>query len=83
MLGKYSKEFVSDQITEKKFDLVYELAVSMRDYKNKISQEVCSDLNTYFNMSKYDFLKYVRNNHRGELTSYNECEALTDVYNAY
>ena len=83
MLGKYSKEFVSDQITEKKFDLVYDHAISILEYKNKISKEVCNDLNTYFNMSKYDFLKYVRNNHRGELSSYNECEALTDVYNAY
>ena len=83
MLGKYSKEFVSDQITEKKFDLVYKHAISIQDYKNKISQEVCNDLNTYFNMSKYDFLKYVRNNHRGKLSSYNECESLTDVYNAY
>ena len=81
--GTYSKEFVSDQITVKKFDLIYDLAVSILEYKNKISKKVCKDLNTYFNMSKYDFLKYVRNNHRGELTSYNECEALTDVYNAY
>ena len=48
--SKYTKVFVSDDLTRQKYDELYDLAVSIREQKNTISilHAKCTTLNLLF-----------------------------------
>ena len=54
--NKYTKVFVSDDLTRQKYGELYDLAVSIREQKNTISKEIASDLLKYL---KYNLLTFV------------------------
>ncbi len=55
-----SYPFYSDNLNIGKYDLLYKKAVQLRDFKNSISTEVCSNPINFFNISKFDWINYFR-----------------------
>ena len=81
--GKYSKQFMSHQLTNKKFKQLTEFAVSLRNYKNQISKEVNSNLMKFINMGKFEFISYMRSKHPQAISSYFEESLYSQVYTCY
>ena len=74
---------MSYQLTNKKFKQLTEFAISLRDYKNQISEEVNSDLMKYINMGKFEFISYMRSIHHKQISSYFEEALYSQVYTCY
>lgn len=53
--GRYSRSFYSNGLTDRKYQEIHALAISVRDAKNKISGIVNQDLFKYLEMSKHTF----------------------------
>lgn len=81
--SKYTKIFVSNDLTRQKYDELYDFAVSLRDFKNLISKEVCSDLMKYLEYNKFKFLKEMREEHKGKIPSSFDSQLYTQVLNCY
>lgn len=45
--SKYAKIFVSDSLTETKYNELHDFAVLLNEHKNKISKYVCDNLLKY------------------------------------
>lgn len=56
--SKHTKTFVSDSLTKEKYNELYDFAITLREHKNLVSEEVNSNLMFYHDMSKFDFIKY-------------------------
>ena len=77
-----SYSFYSDNINIGKYDLLYKKAVELRDFKNQISEIVCSDFSTFADMSKFEWINYFRT----KLTNCNNQDishAIVEVFVAY
>lgn len=80
--SKYTKSFVSDLLTREKYNELYNHAVYLRGFKNKLSLYVNGDVFTYLEMTKFEFLKHMRSNFE-KVNSNFDSHAITVVYNAY
>ena len=67
--SKYTKAFVSDSLTDLKYNELHAYAVYLREWRNKISKDVNGNLLKYIEMSPMNFITYMRNLHCGELNS--------------
>ena len=81
--SRYSRSFYSDGLTDKKYQEIYTLAISVRDAKNKISGIVNQDLFKYLEMSKIDFQKTMLPYIKDEISSHFTKQLCDDVYTAY
>lgn len=81
--SKYTKSFKSDNITAQKYRELYDYAMYLRDYKNKLSEYVSQNLMFFLEMRKLEFLKYIRNNFELKVHSNFDSHAIIDVYAAY
>ena len=81
--SRYSKSFYSDGLTDRKYQEIHALAVSIRDAKNKISGIVNQDLFKYLEMSKIDFQKIMLPFIKIEISSHFTKQLCDDVYIAY
>ena len=54
---KKAKFFYSVELNQKKFNIIEEKAIKIRDFKNKISNEIHSDLLNHLDYSKFDVIK--------------------------
>ena len=81
--SRYSRSFYSDGLTDKKYQEIYTLAISVRDAKNKISGIVNQDLFKYLEMSKIDFQKTMLPYIKDEISSHFTKRLCDDVYTAY
>lgn len=81
--SKYTKSFVTGQLTGLKYRELASFAVTLRDFKNKISQEVNSNKLRYMSMSKYEFMTHMRHKYPKQLSSYFDAQLYTQVYTAY
>lgn len=81
--SKYTKAFVTDKLTDLKYQELVNFAVILRDFKNKVSQEINSNKLFYMNMSKYEFMTYMRHKYPKQLSSYFDAQLYTQVYTAY
>jgi len=81
--SKYSKGFVSHNLTHKKYDELYSFAVSIRNHKNRVSQYVCNDLLHFLEYNKYQFLKEMRATFSGDIPSSFDAQAYQQVFDAY
>lgn len=59
----YSKRFASNNLTERKYGELHDIAVRIRDHKNEISRYVCDHIGDYLDMSTFSFLKEMRASH--------------------
>ena len=81
--SKYTKTFVSNSLTLEKYNELHNYAIYLRDYKNKLSEFVSNNLMFFLEMSKFEFMKYIRNYFKIKLNSNFDGEAITDVYTFY
>ena len=79
----YSKSFYSDRLSDTKYQKIYSFAVYLNKIKNEISQEVNSKLLFYLDMSKYEFVTFMREKYKGKLPSNVDAKLFEDVYVAY
>ena len=81
--SRYSRSFYSDGLTDRKYQEIHTLAVSIRDAKNKISGIVNQDLFKYLEMPKIDFQKTMLPYIKNEISSHFTKQLCDDVYTAY
>lgn len=80
--GKYAKTFVSNDMTRRKYDELHCFAVSIRDFKNQISEEVSNGLLKYLDYDRFSFLKEMRGLHK-EVPSSFDAQLYTQVFECY
>ena len=82
--SRYSRSFYSDGLTDRKYQEIYALAVSIRDAKNKISGIVNQDLFRYLEMSKHTFQQALCDIAKEKkISNHFIWQLLDDVYVAY
>ena len=81
--SKYSKGFVSHDLTRQKYDELYTFAVSIRNHKNVVSQYVNNNLLHFLGYNGYQFKKEMRTTFKGEIPSSFDAQAYQQVFDAY
>ena len=82
--SRYSRSFYSDGLTDRKYQEIYALAISIRDVKNKISGIVNQDLFRYLEMSKHTFQQALCDIAKEQkISNHFIWQLLDDVYVAY
>ena len=67
--SKYTKVFVSDSLTDLKYNELHNYALYLLEWRNRISKEVNDNLLKYVEMSPMKFITYMDGLHKGELNS--------------
>ena len=81
--SRYSKSFYSDRLSDTKYQEIYAFAVYLNKIKNEISKEVNSNLLFYLDMSKYEFVTFMREKYKGKLPSNVDAKLFEDIIIAY
>ena len=82
--SRYSRSFYSNGLTDRKYQEIHALALSIRDVKNKISGIVNQDLFKYLEMSKHTFQQALCNIAKEKkISNHFIWQLLDDVYVAY
>lgn len=81
--SKYTKLFKSQDLTTQKYRELYDFAVFIRNHKNKVSEYINQNLLYYLDMSKFTFLKEMRNTFKGEVPSSFDAQLYTDIFDCY
>lgn len=81
--SKYTKIFKSQDLTTQKYNELYDFAVVIRNHKNKVSDYINQNLLYYLDMSKFTFLKEIRNTFKGEVSSSFDAQLYTDIFDCY
>lgn len=81
--SKYTKVFKSDYLTRQKYDELYDYAVYLRNFKNKICSEISGDVFTYLEMNKYEFITLMRQKYKGEVASSFDKQIYQQILDAY
>lgn len=81
--SKYTKIFKSHDLTTQKYNELYDFAVFIRNHKNKVSEHVSQNLLHYLEMSKFSFMKEIRDRFSNELSSSFYNQIYTDIFTAY
>lgn len=81
--SKYTKIFKSQGLTTQKYNELYDFAVLIRNHKNKVSDYINQNLLYYLDMSKFTFLKEMRNTFKGEIPSSFDAQLYTDIFDCY
>lgn len=81
--SKYTKIFKSQDLTTQKYNELYDFAVIIRNHKNKVSEHVNQNFLHYLEMSKFSFMKEIRDIFSNELSSSFYNQIYTDIFTAY
>lgn len=81
--SKYTKVFVSDDLTRQKYGELYDLAISIREQKNTISKEIASDLLKYLEYNPLTFVTKMRAKYKGIINSNFDKQLYQEVMDAY
>ena len=82
--SRYSRSFYSDGLTDRKYQEIHALTISIRDTKNKISGIVNQDLFKYLEMSKHTFQQALCDIAKEQkISNHFIWQLLDDVYVAY
>ena len=81
--SKYSKKFLSNDITRLKYDELYSFAISIRNHKNKVSDHVSSNILQYLDYNKFQFLKEMRYIFKGDVSSSFDGRLYQQIFDAY
>lgn len=63
--SKYTKVFVSDDLTRQKYGELHDLVVSIREQKNAISKAIAFDLLKYLKYNLLTFVTEIRTKYKG------------------
>lgn len=78
----YSIDFHSKDLNKKKYNLLRNKALIIRDFKNKLSTDISSDIFYYLTKSKFDLIKQF-NVKIKELSGQDIQHAISDVFITY
>ena len=67
--SKYTKVFVSDSLTDLKYNELHNYALYLLEWRNRISKEVNDNLLKYVEMPPMKFMTHMDGVHKGELNS--------------
>ena len=81
--SKYTKVFVSDDLTRQKYGELYDLAISIREQKNTISREIASDPLKYLEYNPLTFVTEMRAKYKGVINSNFDKQLYQEVMDAY
>jgi transposase len=81
--SKYTKLFKSQDLTTQKYNELYDFAVFIRNHKNKVSEYVNQNLLHYLDMTKFTFLKEMRDIFKGDIYSSFDAQLYTDIFTTY
>ena len=81
--SKYTKVFVSDDITRLKYNELHDVAVNIRDHKNKVSEFVSHNLLKYLDYSNLTFMKEMRTEFKNQVGSSFDAQLYTQVLTCY
>ena len=82
--SRYSKSFYSNGLTDRKYQEIYALALSIREIKNKIAGIVNQDLFRYLEMSRNTFRQALCDiANEQKISNHFIWQLLDDVYVAY
>jgi putative transposase len=81
--SKYTKIFVSNELTHHKYEELYDFAVSLREHKNTISKAVSSGLLKYLEYSKFQFVTEMRHLYKGVVPSSFDKHLYAQVFDCY
>ena len=81
--SKYTKMFVSDDLTRLKYSELYEHAVNIRDIKNEVSEFVFQNLPRYLDLSKFRFITEMREVFKNQVGSSFDKHAYMAVIDCY
>lgn len=81
--SKHTKSFVTNSLTREKYNELHAFAVDLRNHKNTVSLDVNSNLMYYHEMSKFDFIRYMRDKYKGIISSSFDAQLYTHVYTCY
>lgn len=81
--SKYTKIFVSDDITRLKYNELYDLAVNIREHKNKVSEFISHNLLKYLDYSNLTFMKEMRTEYKNHVGSSFDAQLYTQVLTCY
>ena len=70
-------------MTRLKYDVLYKFAVLIRNHKNKVSQHVNDNLLHYLDCRKFQFMKEMREQFKGEISSSFDAQLYTHVLTCY
>lgn len=81
--SKYTKTFHSMDITRLKYDTLYDFAKLIRGHKNKVSQHVNENLLHYIEYTKFQFMKEMRAQFKGVISSSFDAQLYINVFTCY
>lgn len=81
--SKYTKIFVSDDITRLKYNELHDFAVNIREQKNKVSEFVSHNLLKYLDYSNLTFMKEMRTEFKNQVGSSFDAQLYTQVLTCY
>ena len=81
--SKYTKVFVSDDITRLKYNELHNLTVNIRNQKNKVSEFVSHNLLKYLDYSNLTFMKEMRTEFKNHVGSSFDAQLYTQVLTCY
>ena len=81
--SKYTKTFVSNSLTELKYNELLGIAVFIREQKNKISEYVNDNLWHYLEYSPLNFVTEMRSLYKGVMNSNFDKQAYQQVFDCY
>lgn len=80
---KKSYSFSLNAINDVKKKQIFDKASCIRDLKNKISVDICNDFLNFMKISKFDFVKSLKNQHPEIISGQDFQHAVFDVYISY
>jgi transposase len=81
--SKYTKTFCSDELTRLKYDELQDFAVSIRNFKNKVSKIVNSNLLKYLDYNKFGFITEMRSKFKNDFNSSFDKQIYEQVLRCY
>ena len=81
--SKYTKVFVSDDITRLKYNELHGIAANIREHKNKVSEFVSHNLLKYLDYSNLTFMKEMRTEFKNQVGSSFDAQLYTQVLTCY
>ena len=81
--SKFTKSFISDKLSISKYVDILDHATLLNNHKNLVSKEVANNLAFYMEMSKFNFLKHMRNKYSGVISSNFDSQLYTDIFISY
>jgi hypothetical protein len=62
VITRKSYSFYCKELNKEKYNLLYSKAVELKDFRNKISNEVCTNITRFIEMSKFDWINQTPSN---------------------